>query len=152
LQLIELLGDLGLRFLQLLRRLVGLLGTRFGVVLGQVLPGLVHVLGAVVDLVGRLGRGLFEILGQVLGLRRQLALLLGQVLGVRRLGRLGRILGLVGDVALFLGQAVEFLGGVLQLGYVFATFLGLRDLLLQLVLGLLQGLDRVILLVDRFVR
>src|SRR5207245_9378463 len=109
--------------------------------------GGVHVLGTVIHLVRRLGGGLLQILGEVLRLRRELALLLGQVLGVG-LRRLGLVLGLVGDVAFLLGQLVEALGGVLQLGDVVAALLDLGHLVLELLLGVLQRLDRVVLLGD----
>src|SRR5262249_48813102 len=81
----------------------------------------------------------------------ELALLVGQVVGVGlgrvlRVGRLvRRLLGVVGDIPLGLGQLLELLLGVFEGLDVLAPLLDRRGLLVQRVLGLLEFLQRLLL-------
>src|SRR6185312_7774322 len=99
-------------------------GLQLGLV--ELFLGLLHRLGAVVELLGGLRRGRFQLFAEFLGRRRDLGLLLGDLgRGLLRVGLLGLValfrlvrlvLGLLGDVLLGLDQLAEFLVGVLQLG------------------------------------
>ena len=60
--------------------------------------------------------------------------------------------GLLGDALFLLGQFAELLVGILQLGDVVTTLVDLGGLVGQLIAGLLQGIQRLVLLGDRFGR
>ena len=135
-----------LSFLQFLGRVRRLLCRRLGLLFFQISLGRVHVLRALRDLLGRLGYGVFDLLADILGLRRQLSLLSGKILTTVGFLLLRQVLGLFANLTFLLCQFAQLLRNSFELADLVTALLYFGHLLAQLFLCLRQRLDGLILL------